>query len=206
MRKNRRLRLNLISGDAAATGLLGVFFLLGGLCGCLAAGFVDGGSGAALDEYLKAYLALAQERGSSLSTGAVAWDQLRFPLAVVLLGFTAVGLVCIPAVFCVRGFLFSFSAACFVRVFGLEGLVPAAVLFGIPALLWTPAFLILGVQGMTASYGVLRRCRGEGGEPVFFWRYYLRRCVLCAGLLTACGVLTQLLLPELVGASAGFVL
>ena len=206
MGKNRRVKLNLISGETAAILILGALFILGGLGGCLAAGFVRGQSGAALEEYLRTYLALALGGSIQLSLGAVIWDQIRFPLVMLLLGFTAAGVVCIPVVFCVRGFLFSFSVACFCRLFGWAGVVPAAFIFGFPALLWTPAFFVLGMQGMTASYDVLRRCRGEGCDPAFFRMRYWQRCALCVLVLAACAAVVYLVLPSLVGAAADFVL
>ena len=206
MGRNRRVKLNLLSGNTAAILLVGVLFVLGGLGGCLAAGFVDGESGAALEEYLKAYLALAQGGTAQVSPGALLWDLVRFPLAVLLLGFTAVGVVCIPVVFGIRGFLFSFSVACFCRLFGWAGFVPAVFLFGVPALLWAPALFVLGMQGMAGSYDMLRRGRGDSCEPAFFHCGYWRRCALCVLMLAVCGALEYLALPSLVGAAAGFVL
>ena len=206
MGKNRRVKLNLISGETAAIMILGALFMLGGLGGCLAASFVRGQSGAALEEYLRAYLALAQGGSIQLSLGTVIWDQIRFPLVMLLLGFTAAGVVCIPAVFCVRGFLFSFSVACFCRLFGWAGGVPAAFIFGFPALLWTPAFFVLGMQAMAASYDVLRQCRGEGCDPAFFRMRYWQRCALCVLALAACAAVVYLVLPSLVGTAADFVL
>ena len=206
MRRNRRVKLNLFSGDTAAVALLGVLFVLGGFCGCLAAGCVDGESGAALEEYLKAYLTLSQQGTVQVSLGAVLWDQVRFPLAVLLLSFTAIGVVGIPAVFGVRGFLFSFSVACFFRLFGWAGFGPAVFLFGVPALLWVPVLFVLGMQGMGSSYDVLRRCRGENCDPAFFRITYWHRCAVCVFALAACAALEYLILPACVGLAARFVL
>lgn len=206
MGKHKRVKLNLISGDAAAVLLLGALFVMGGFGGCLAAGFVAGESGAVLEEYLKAYLSLAQSGTAQVSLWAVVWEQIRFPLVLLLLGFTAAGVVCIPLVFCVRGFLFSFSVACFCRLFGWAGLVPTVFLFGVPALLWAPVFFVLGMQGMAGAYDMLRRSRGESCDPAFFRMHYWRRCALCVLALAACAVLEYLALPDLVGAAAGFTL
>ena len=89
---------------------------------------------------------------------------MRFPLAALLMGFTALGVIGLPVLFAVRGFLFSFSVACFCRLFGGAGLIPALFLFGLPALLWAPALFVLGAQGMLGAYGLLRRV--TGGQPL----------------------------------------
>ncbi len=206
MGKRKRVKLNLISGDTAAVLLLGTLFVLGGFGGCLAAGFVNGESGAALGEYLKAYLNLARDGTAQIGPGAIVWGQIRFPLAVLLFSFTAFGVACIPAVFFIRGFLFSFSVACFFRLFGWSGAVPAALLFGVPALLWTPAFFVLGMQGMVGAHDMLRRGWGEGCTPAFLRAHYWRRCILCVLALVACAVLEYLAIPPLIGSAARFVL
>lgn len=208
MGKYKRVKLNLISGDAVAILLLGMMFMLGGLGGCLAAGFIDGESGVALEEYLNTYLTLAQAQGENarVNLGAVVWDLIRFPLAVLLFGFTALGVVSIPVVFCVRGFLLSFSVACFFRLFGWMGCVPAALLFGLPALLWAPSFFVLGMQAMGGACDMLRRGRGEDCNPSFFRMHYWQRCALCVLMLAACAVLEYLALPALVGKAASVVL
>ena len=141
-----------------------------------------------------------------VSLGSAIWDQVRFPLAVLLLGFTAMGVVCIPVVFGVRGFLFAFSVSCFCRLFGWRGLAPAVFLFGVPALVWTPVFFVLGMQGIVGAYSVLRRFRGENCDPAFFQMSYWRRCALCVLALAACVALEYLALPSLVKASVDFVL
>lgn len=206
MELNRHVKLNLISGHAAAVILLGALFTLGGLGGCIAANCVDGGSGSALEAYLRAYLSAAQGNYMPPSFGCALWNQLRFPFAVLLFGFTIVGTACIPAVFCVRGFLFSFSVACFCRLFGWAGMGPAAFLFGLPALLWTPVLFLLGLQGMHNSYGLMRRVQGEYRDSTKIDSYNWTLCVLCVAVLVICAALEYFALPYLVGWSAGLVL
>lgn len=206
MEASKRVKLNLISGSAAAVVLLGILFAMGGLGGCLVAGHLDRTSGAALEKYLRAYFSATQGNLASPGLGSVVWHQLRFPLAVLLFSFTTVGMICIPLVFCVRGFLFSFSIACFLRLFGWAGLVPAAVLFGLPALLWAPVLFMLGLHGMNRSYGILRHLRGEHYEqeivPTQHWNQYL----FCSLALTLCAVLEYVILPYFVSRAAALIL
>lgn len=206
MKKGRRLKLDLLSGDAAAVLLLGVLFLVGGAAGCVVAGNVNGDAGMALQDYLKAYLTLADSTGVKTSFAGVLWEQVRFPLLALLMGFTAVGVIGIPALFAARGFMFSFSVSCFCRLFGVNGLVPAVFLFGLPALLWAPALFVLGMQALGGSYSMLCRCMGDGRSPAFFEGGYWLRCALCGGVVAMCVALEYFVLPVLVGASAKFVL
>lgn len=206
MGRRGKFKLDVPSGTMAALVILGMAFLAGGGVGCLLAGLVSGEGGAALSDYLRAYLLLAQEGDAVAGFWAVLWEQFRFPLAVLLLSFTAVGVVGLPALFAVRGFLFSFSVACFCRLFGSTGLVPALFLFGLPALLWAPALFVLGAQGMLGSYGLLRRVMGDSRYPLSFDTAYWWRCALCGGAVAMCVAMELSIVPVLVGAVARFVL
>ena len=123
-------------------------------------------------------------------------------LAVLALGLTALGTVGLPVLFGVRGFLFSFSAACFVRVFGGRGLIPAFALFGLPALLWAPALFLAGTQSLRSSRQLLGRALGEERTgPVFGRPAYWCTAGLCAGLTLAGGLLEYWVVPVLLRAA-----
>ncbi len=105
------------------------------------------------------------------------------------MGLTALGVAVIPGLFFARGFLLAFSTACFYRIFGGQGVWPALVLFGLPALFWAPAFFLAGWQSLSASLWHLRRWRGqERGSGPFSPVYWLRLAVLCGLMLLAGGV------------------
>ena len=184
MGRQGKIMLDVPSGTLAAMAVLGMAFLLGGGAGCLLGGMVNGAGGSALSDYLQTYLTLAQD-GTEGAPGfwAVLWEQMRFPLAALLMGFTALGVIGLPVLFAVRGFLFSFSVACFCRLFGGAGLIPALFLFGLPALLWAPALFVLGAQGMLGAYGLLRRVTGDSRYPLSYDTAYGVRCALCGGKL-----------------------
>ena len=207
MGRQGKIMLDVPSGTLAAMAVLGMAFLLGGGAGCLLGGMVNGAGGSALSDYLQTYLTLAQD-GTEGAPGfwAVLWEQMRFPLAALLMGFTALGVIGLPLLFAVRGFLFSFSVACFCRLFGGAGLIPALFLFGLPALLWAPALFVLGAQGMLGAYGLLRRVTGDSRYPLSYDTAYGVRCALCGGAVMLCVILELSIVPVLVGASARFVL
>jgi hypothetical protein len=203
MGKRIRKKWDLPSERLRAAGILGLCFLLGGLVGQM---FVrlSGSSGAqALSRYLQEYLRMAQDGTVLRSLWPVLWEQLRYFLLTVLLGFTAVGVIGLPVLFAVRGFFFSFSIACFCLVFGGVGLLPALVLFGLPALLWVPALFLLGSQGLAGAWNLLHQNSGRawnsGGVN---WQ-----CVgFCLALVLLCGVLEYIVIPDLLGVAARLVL
>ena len=134
-------------GRLPALLVLAACFLAGGLLGTLAAGGASG-----LDAYLSAFLAQARSGGlRAPSLLAQVWTVIRWPGLVVLLGFSAVGLVGIPVAFGGRGVLLSFSIASFVRVYGGAGGLLASLLFGTSGILSVPVLFVLGVQGLGAS-------------------------------------------------------
>lgn len=118
MGRQGKIMLDVPSGTLAAMAVLGMAFLLGGGAGCLLGGMVNGAGGSALSDYLQTYLTLAQD-GTEGAPGfwAVLWEQMRFPLAALLMGFTALGVIGTASAVCCAGlFYFPFpwpaSAAC----------------------------------------------------------------------------------------------
>ena len=189
-----------MSARTAAVWVLFALFLLGGAAGCLAAGAVSGGSGEALLNELRACLTLPD--GGAGYFDAL-WQAARAPLAVFLLGFTAFGVVAIPAVFFARGFLLSYAIAVCYRFLGLGGLPAALVLFALGAPVWLPVMLRLGEQGMSGSASVLRRLRGDAREPLRLGHSYFLRFGVCAVALCLCAAAERAFIPILLRAVSG---
>lgn len=126
------------------SALLGGCFALALLVGCVLALQTDGESVQALDRYLRHYLSEAHENGGlSPSLWTVIWELCRWPLCVFLLGFTSLGAVAIPALFCVRGFLLSYAISSFLHIFGRDGMGAALAVFGISAFLVVPVLFLM---------------------------------------------------------------
>lgn len=194
------------NGYGAVLALLCVLFLAGGLAGSLFAGLADGAGAQELSDYLADYLSLADDGTVGRAFWPVLWEQLRYLAAVLLLGLTAIGVVGIPLLFCVRGFFLSFSVGCFCRVFGSAGLIPGLVLFGLPALLWGPSLFLAGFQGLSGAQYLLRRGLGERCRPIPFSTAYWLRAAVCAGLVLVCAGVEYILVPVLLRAAARLVL
>lgn len=158
--------LPLYQSDSQRISLLfvSVSFCLGGLSGCLLAASVSGNGSAALLAYITEFLAAAQS-GALEMPGLLSalWTVLRWPLAVVLLGCTAIGVVGIPLLFFLRGFLLSFCISAFVVALGSSGAVFAFLLLGVGSLITIPILFILGTQSlMLASQAKERGKKGRG--------------------------------------------
>lgn len=201
-----RKKWDLPSEQGRALAVVSAAFLAGGVAGCILA-VLSGEAGAEeLSRYLVDYLSLTQDGQLPRSLWPVLWGQVKYLLAALLLGLTALGLAGFPVLFSVRGFFFSFPVACFCRVFGKRGLFPAFLLFGLPALLWAPALFLMGVSGFLSAQQLLRRVLGEGrGVPSLNGGYWCR-AGLCAGLALAAGLLEYRVVPVLLRETARVIL
>lgn len=192
------------NGVLPTLAVLGTCFFAGGLAGCLLAGHVDGAGSESLSAYLNSFLQAAG--GGELEGPALAslvWGELRWPLLVLLLGFTALGLLALPAVFALRGFLLAFSISTFVRLLGRKGCLLAGLVFGIPGALAVPALFVLGVQSFLAARVLAGRVWGDGRGPIPYGKRYVLRCGMCAAALCMCVLLEDLVVPALVTGLAG---
>lgn len=206
MRVEIRKKWDLPLEQKAALAVLSAAFLLGGLLGCLLAALSSGTGAEELSSYLTGYLALAREGGIPRGLWPLLWGQVKYALAVLVLGLTALGLAGVPILFGLRGFFFSFSAACFCRVFGKRGLLPAFFLFGLPALLWVPALFLSGVPGFLSARQLLRRTSGDGRSVIPLNGAWWCRAGLCVGLALLSGLLEYWVVPVLLRAAARVIL
>lgn len=194
-------------GMLPALVVLSCAFLLGGLIGCGLAASVTGGANDSLTAYVQDYLAAART-GAAQSPALLplVWEVARWPLLAILLGFTALGVMGIPILFLIRGFLFSFAVASFVRMFGALGGGIAFLLFGVSGLLAIPVLFILGVQGFWASCALAGRTLHSGKRDPVYDRVYFLRCGICSGVLALCVVLEYAAIPVFISNVAGRVI
>ncbi|MBQ3134421.1 MAG: hypothetical protein IJB75_01240 [Oscillospiraceae bacterium] len=199
MKRTRRLKVNLLSGRAAALWLLCILYLTGSIVGCTTAGLLDAENCGALLERFDAYFLTLQQDGDPIQILPLFWRVMRVPLAAFLLGLTALGIVGLPVLFAVRGFSLAYAVAVLYRLMGVQGLALGGCLFGVSALVWIPALFGLGVSGITNSYGLLRRVTGDGRYPLpsGVGGYWLC-CGGCAGAVLVCLGIECTLVPMLV--------
>jgi hypothetical protein len=192
------------SGMIPALIVLTAAFLLGGLVGCGLAASVTGGGNDTLAAYIKNYIAAAQAGITQPpELLPLVWEVARWPLLTLLLGFTALGVVGIPVLFAVRGFLFSFAVASFIRMFGAAGGALAFLVFGFTGLLAVPVLFVLGVQGLMASFTLTDQALIKGKRSPLYGRVYFFRCAICTGVLALCVLLEYIAIPALMSTMAG---
>lgn len=188
MRKNVLKVWDLPSnGSTAALIIIAVAFFIGGLAGCTLAGRAEGGGEAALNGYLDGFLNVAIS-GETVRPEFVLllWRSIRWPLFVVVLGFTPIGLIGVPTLFLIRAFLLSFSIASFFHVSGINGLLFAFSVFGITGLIYVPILFILGIQGFLNSGAIIGRITGENRRSTGIKRTNVLCCGICFLLLIVC--------------------
>lgn len=143
-----------------------LLFCIGAGLGFLVCRAVMPREGQELETYLRQYAQIsAQGGGPAASVLSTAAAYLRYPLAALLLGFTAAGLVLLPLLWVAQGFFLSFSLACFASALGRSGVYLALAAFGPRCLFVLPCTLYLTVQGLSTA-AARRGQRLEG----FSWR------------------------------------
>ena len=169
-----------------ALAVLAAAFAAGALTGLLLAAQVGGEGQESLSAYLQVY-----------------WEAARWPLLTLLLSFTSLGAVGIPAIFAVRGFLLSFAVASFVRIFGGAGAILAFFAFGFTGTISLPVLFLLGVQGLLSALARAGQAMGGGKGPTAppgraFWL----RSGLCAAGLVLSALLECWAVPALLASVA----
>ena len=186
------------NGSAAALIVLSILFFVGGIAGCIFADKVDGSGSIAATEYLNGYLSVVSS-GETLNSQlfAVIWKTARWPLIVVALGLTPLGLIGIPITFLVRAFLLSFSISSFFRILGPQGLVFGFALFGITGMFCIPILFVLGVQSFLYSGALTSSVVSGSKKKVLRHKKMFYSYGICLVLLCLCSLFECYTVPEI---------
>lgn len=166
-----------------ALGSITLCCALGSVAGCWCSAFLEREGAQALRAWLDSYISLSR---SDLGGGRwlpVLWQTLRLPLMLTLLQFTVLGMLMIPLLMGVRGFLFSFAVTGFVRAYAWRGLLAALLLFAPLGLVELTALFLLAVSAVFRSDQMGR----EGGATMTGGLSPLRKAA-CWAALTLCAV------------------
>ena len=149
--------------------LLAVFFFLGILAGIMCACRASAQISEELSAYLSAYLNAVRQRTSSPDVGcSLAAMYIWGPALAFLLAFTGIGAVLLPLLTAAYGFFPAYAVSCMAASFGRQGVLMAAVFFGLRCLITFPCFFLL-------SSILWERIPGAGGQPQMLAAAY--RCV-----------------------------
>jgi hypothetical protein len=179
--------------------LLTAGFFLGGLFGCIFASSVSGNGSLALSSYIQNFLSASRD-GTLHMPGvlASAWSILRWPLITILLSFSALGVIGIPVLFFIRGFLFAFCISSFVQVLGKTGLLIVFVLLGPESLLSIPVLFIFGIQGLILAVKIKeKKSKPKPLRPYINNPSVALRNAICIFILICCIVWEILFAPML---------
>lgn len=181
---------------------LTVCFAVGSVGGCIFAGRLDADTQTRLLEYFSNYFAVIDgDEAVGLPLLSAVWEIVRWPLLTFFLGFTALGVIGLPVMFCVRGFLLSYAVAVLVRLYGVTGLAVSLAVFGVSGFLVLPALFTLGVDSFRGAGAMAVKLTGDGRRTFPAGQGRLLRAGCCGVLLAAASVLQLRLTPVLLEAA-----
>lgn len=182
--KRRRSSVRVLSVSsspgAAAWLLLPAVFLLGGVAGHMTAGIESD----QLAGILATYGAGTPEAGMDLPALLSLLGRMLRTLALAgILSFSALGVIGLPLLLAVQGFLAAYAISALVRTWGYPGLAAAALWVGGSNLIQLALLLAIAVPGWVCAWEIAGECRLDRVVP----RRYAARCVgFClAGLALA---------------------
>lgn len=198
MRKRRPKRLTVISGskDLLPLAVLFLCFIISGVLGCLFVANSGEEGAASFTSYLTHYAAFfSSESVLSPSFFSVLLEFMAFPGLIFLLGFSSLGIFLIPAAFCVRAFLLSYTISVFFHVFGVVGSAASFSLFGLHILILIPVSFAIASYAYPAS---IRKAFGGGSVQAYFAGRMLP-FVSCWIFILPGAVLQWAVMPSLLG-------
>ncbi len=168
------------SPDKIAWILLPVAFLLGGVMGQLFAGVRSGQLESVLTEYGTSVPAAEFTMREALS---LLWQLFRTLMLAGILSFSALGVLGLPILLGVRGFLAAYAISALVRTWGYRGLAAAAVWVGGSNFILLALLLLITVPGWVYAWELASGGRTGRILP----KNYIRSCtgICLAGMLLA---------------------
>ena len=178
--------------------LLALAFLGGALAGHLYAGSCGQEAREALGQYLGDYCRLYDGGGIEISLLSCVVMYFGYAVLLFLLGFSAAGVVLIPALSGVFGFFTMYTVSCFVRCYGRAGAALALGAMVVRLVFTLPCFFLLAGAAWPLSTELfsLSFGRGKRSSPVLYGSRYFLWFVLC-GVVLALGVFCERMLTPL---------
>lgn len=179
--------------------LLASGFFLGGVFGCIFASSVCGNASLALSSYINEFIASIKAGTIQMpSVISSIWSIFRWPLITVLLSFSVFGIIGIPVLFFIRGFLFTFCVSSFALVLGNHGLLYAFLLLGVESFLSIPVLFLFGLQGIALSVQAKNKKKRPKLKPYTTEPSVAVLNTICICVLLFCTVWEILFVPMLI--------
>ena len=178
--------------------LLALFFLAGALAGHLCAVSWDVSAQDAMSGYLTDYCSLYDAGGVTISLGSCVALYFSYVTLAFLLGFASVGIVLIPFLSALFGFLTMYTISGFVCCFGRPGVVLAMGTLMVRLLFTLPCFFAMAGAAwpLSTELSMLSFGRGRRSSPVLYGSRYFLLFGLCVVVLTV-GIFCERLLTPL---------
>lgn len=194
----RTIKLKPIDASFMRCLLLALFFLVGALAGHLCAGSWDLSARDAMDSYLSDYCAVYDAGGVSVSIGSCILLYFSYIVLAFLLGFASVGIVLIPLLSGIFGFLTMYTVSGFVCCFGKAGVPLAMGALTVRLLFTLPCFFAMASTAwpLSTELSMLSFGKGRRSAPVLYGSRYFLIFGVCVVILTA-GVFCERLLTPL---------
>jgi len=163
---------------------LAVFFVAGTFLGQVFARRVSVAVGQELTEYLRQYILTEHDHSVQMVLSAVVL-YLRYPFLAVLFGFASIGVLLIPGMTVLFGFLVSFSVSCFTAAFGMEGIFLALAAYGIRCVVTLPCYFLLAVPALKNAVVLAQLSFGrrQHGMALRLGRSWWIRLLICLVIL-----------------------
>jgi len=194
----RTIRLKPVDPSLLRSLLLALFFLTGSLVGYLCARSWDSVAQTALSGYLTDYCTVYDAGGVTASAGSCVILYFGYTVLTFLLGFASVGVVLIPALAGVFGFLTMYTVSGFVCCFGRQGVLLAMGALIIRLLFTLPCFFAMAGAAwpLSTELSMLTFGHGRRSAPVLYGSRYFILFALCVVILTV-GVFCERLMTPL---------
>ena len=179
--------------------LLALFFLAGALIGHLCARGWDDQAQAALSGYLRDYCAVYDSGHVTASLGSCLALYFGYTALAFLLGFASAGVVLIPALSGLFGFLTMYTISGFVCCYGRPGVTLAMGALCVRLLFTLPCFFAMAGAAwpLATELSLLALGRGRRSAPVLYGSRYFLLFLLCVVILAVGVCCERLLTPML---------
>lgn len=166
--------------------LLALFFMVGALAGHLYAGTWESEAQDSLRAYLTDYCTIYDAGAAATSLPHCALLYFGYTAALLLLGFSSIGVALIPLLASVFGFFTMYVVSCFVSCYGRAGVLLAIGALSVRLMFTMPCFFTLAGEAwpLSTDLFLLAFHRGKRSAPVFYGSRYFLLLLLCIIILT----------------------
>lgn len=156
--------------------------------GCIAGAFFSAGidSSNSVVPYIFGMLDTVGSSCASEGYGALLLSTIKFHVLAFAFGFSLLGIITVPLLSALKGFLAAFSVSIIIRTLGAESIWFAAALIGLDLLVTIPCFIALSIQSLCASVKlsyISLRADTQFGSGIYNSQYFKRFFFCCAVLL-----------------------